>query len=59
MKNLYLISGKAESGKDTFTDVAIKLLYPSFGSTARHAFAYAVKQIAKESLGWDGEKDEK
>ena len=60
---IVLVSGKAESGKDTFHQLAErylrnrKLYLDSDIDIRRVAFADGVKDIAKE-MGWNGEKDE-
>lgn len=57
---IILLSGKAESGKDTFHKEAEKYINKqySFFESTRIAFADAVKDCAKD-MGWNGEKDEK
>ena len=50
--NLIALTGSAGSGKTT----ASQLLIDSFGYK-RMSFADPLKQIAKESFGWDGQKD--
>ena len=63
MKNLYLISGKAESGKNYFADVAYRLISNSRNLKAHRvqffAFADRVKKVARDGFNWDGVKDEK
>lgn len=60
---IVLVSGKAESGKDTFHQLAErylrnrKLYLDSDIDIRRVAIADGVKDIAKE-MGWNGEKDE-
>lgn len=56
---IFLISGKAESGKDTFHTIGadyIEATQPKL-IPVRIAFADAVKQCAKD-MGWNGEKDD-
>jgi len=56
---IFLISGKAESGKDTFHNIGadyIEATQPQL-IPVRIAFADAVKQSAKD-MGWNGEKDD-
>lgn len=56
---LFLISGKAESGKDTLHTIGeqyVRAMYPKL-VPIRIAFADAVKQCAKD-MGWDGNKDD-
>ncbi len=56
MKRLFLISGKAESGKDTVA----KALNEHFNNFSYQMhLADSVKQVAKEDFGWNGVKDEK
>lgn len=52
---IFLISGKSESGKDSFYKIARQ--YFSQDNVYRLAFADEVKRIATE-MGWNGEKDE-
>ena len=54
---LFLISGKAESGKDTVANMLMK--NSNVGTNCNYHIANSVKKIAKESFGWDGKKDEK
>ena len=56
-KVLFLISGKAESGKDTFYNLAKDLITGAV--VQRYAFGDEVKKVAREGFGWDGEKDKK
>lgn len=56
---LFLISGKAESGKDSFFNIAnpyVKNNCPEH-KPFRVAFADEVKFVSKQ-MGWNGEKDE-
>lgn len=58
---IILLSGKAESGKDTFYESANDYIMNYYGmlvSSYRVAFGDFVKDIAYQ-LGWDGVKDEK
>jgi hypothetical protein len=56
---IVLISGKAESGKDSFHELASKILKrEGLHIPTRVAYADEVKFIA-EQMGWNGEKDEK
>lgn len=56
---IYLVSGKAQSGKDTSADI-IQSLYEAKGNTVlRIAYADDVKHICKTYFNWNGEKDEK
>ena len=57
MKTLFLISGKAESGKDTLAKLLMKHLKGDFLTIAH--IADEVKHIAKAEYGWNGIKDEK
>lgn len=57
MARIVLISGKAESGKDT---VANFLMRKSVAEVCYSLhIAGCVKRIARESFGWDGLKDER
>lgn len=58
MRNVivFLISGKAEAGKDTMTKILLETF--AFEKPVHLAYATRVKEIARE-LGWDGNKDEK
>lgn len=58
---IFLVSGKAGSGKDEFCASAkayIESLPETHHGTVRFAFADAVKDIA-HAIGWDGVKDKK
>lgn len=55
MKNIILISGKAESGKDTVADL-IKELIPN-RRTISMSYASYLKHICKEIYNWNGIKD--
>lgn len=58
---IVLVSGKAESGKDTFHQLAEKYIYSRnlySPNVHRVAFGDGVKKVA-EQMGWNGEKDEK
>lgn len=56
MKTLILISGKAESGKDTLAKLFMKHLKGDFTSITH--IADEVKFIAKTKYNWNGIKDE-
>lgn len=58
MLKLVLISGKAESGKDTVAKIIENKVNNKFAIITPH-IADKVKSIAKEDFGWDGIKDEK
>lgn len=58
MLKLVLISGKAESGKDTVAKIIENKVNNKFAVITPH-IADKVKSIAKEDFGWDGIKDEK
>ena len=58
-KFLFLVSGKAEAGKDTFFKLASELLQGTTCVTQRFAFGDEVKKVARKGFGWNGEKDEK
>lgn len=56
---IFLVSGKAGSGKSTFTQDAI-LELDKFGIKAkRMSFAAKIKDIASQYFGWSGTKDER
>lgn len=58
-KVIFLVSGKAGSGKSTFTQDAI-LELDKFGIKAkRMSFAAKIKDIASQYFGWSGTKDER
>jgi hypothetical protein len=55
-----LVSGKAGSGKSTFSDLLESRLLDIAGiSVFRYSFAGPLKFIAKAYIAWDGQKDEK
>lgn len=58
MSRIILISGKAESGKDTVS-LMMAQRASSEGLYLRYHFATAVKDVAKHVFGWNGKKDEK
>lgn len=53
---IFLLSGKARSGKDTVADILEEQFINK--KVLRIAYADDVKYICKTYLGWDGEKDE-
>jgi hypothetical protein len=53
---LLLLSGKAESGKDTVWEIIERNYKKTYFDVQKFSFADAVKSIAFD-LGWDGEKD--
>lgn len=53
------VSGKAESGKDTFSNMAVEKLRQAGKSAIVVHYASLLKMICKEYFGWDGNKDEK
>lgn len=55
---VFLVSGKAQSGKDTFYSFVSEYGRKNGLKVARIAFADAVKDIAYQ-LGWDGKKDDR
>lgn len=59
--NLVLISGKAGAGKTTISDYLFHELINKFPdlSIEYQPLAKPVKEIAYNSFGWDGKKDEK
>lgn len=58
MNKLILVSGKANSGKDTTIDLMIEYLQEKGYRCTKLAFAKYLKDICKNHLGWSGEKDE-
>lgn len=54
---IFLISGKAEAGKDSFYEIATPLFIKEDYNIHRVAFGDGVKEVAR-SMGWNGEKDE-
>lgn len=58
--HVFIISGKARSGKDEFSKFASAFLSSFYSyDCSQIAFADAVKKAAKDSFDWNGEKDEK
>ena len=55
MKKLFIISGKAQNGKDATSDILISKLQ---GKSIKVALAGDLKTICKNYLGWDGKKSE-
>lgn len=55
MKKLFIISAKAENGKDATADILMSKLQ---GKSCKVALARDLKSICMEYLGWDGQKDE-
>lgn len=55
---IILVSGKAESGKDTFTTEFEKVADSRHKKTLRIKYGDFVKMVAKTYYGWSGEKDE-
>ena len=58
MKNIILISGKAEAGKDLTASILKEKLEAMNNRVCIMHFADAVKFFAKQYLGWNGVKDE-
>jgi hypothetical protein len=54
MKQIFLISGKAQNGKDSTADIMMKLLD---GKSIKIPFAKYLKTICKDYFEWNGEKD--
>lgn len=52
--HVFLISGKANHGKDTLADILMKKLK---GKSTKMSFAGYLKDIARKYYGWDGKKD--
>jgi len=59
MSKIILISGKAESGKTTLSNMMKRDLEASGYRVTIISFASYLKNIAKEHFGWDGVKDDK
>lgn len=57
MAKIVLISGKAESGKDTVANILMRKCMSEVCYNLH--IAGNVKRIARESFGWDGLKDER
>ncbi|KKN14451.1 hypothetical protein LCGC14_0996030 [marine sediment metagenome] len=53
-----MISGRAGAGKSTFTKFCMEYLSSKNQISTLVPFARGVKSTAKESFGWDGEKDD-
>jgi hypothetical protein len=56
MKQIFLISGKAQNGKDSTADIMMEQLK---GKSIKLAFAEYLKLISSKYFNWDGNKDEK
>ncbi len=56
MKKIFLISGKAQNGKDSTADILIEQLK---GRSIKLSYADYLKIICMKYFGWNGEKDEK
>ena len=56
--HIFIVSGKAQSGKDEFCKVATPYLSSRHFKCAQLAFADEVKRVARE-FGWGGVKNEK
>lgn len=54
--HIFLISGRAQNGKDSLADILIKKLN---GKSIKIAMADYLKFMATKYYGWDGNKDEK
>jgi hypothetical protein len=57
VKTIFLISGKAESGKDTVSNLLMKHL--KCGDMWTMHIADNVKRVARNTFGWDNKKDER
>ena len=58
MNKVILVSGKANSGKDTTIDIAIEILKNKGYKSCKMAFAKYLKDLCKDYMGWNGDKDE-
>ena len=56
--HIFIVSGKAKSGKNEFAEYATKYLFTRHIKCSQLAFADEVKRLAYE-FDWDGAKDEK
>jgi hypothetical protein len=56
LKQIFLIAGKAQNGKDSTADILMKHLN---GKSKRLSFANYLKIICKDLFEWNGEKDDK
>ncbi len=56
---LYLIGGKAKSGKDTFAKDLQEAYEPYFKKVAMIHITEPLLELAKNYFGWNGEEDEK
>lgn len=56
---IYIVSGKAEAGKDFTSDAAISFIksYMPFFTPMKFAFGDAIKEYAKKHYNWNGVKD--
>ena len=59
MEPLIGLVGFAGSGKSLAADLLVGIFADNGVEVARLSFSTAVKNIARDSFGWDGEKDEK
>ena len=57
MEKLILVSGKANSGKDTFIDMTIEYLESKGYKCVKLAFAKYLKDLCRDHMGWSGDKD--
>jgi hypothetical protein len=55
LKQIFLISAKAQNGKDSTSDIMMKYLD---GKSTKVSLARDLKSICQEYLGWDGSKNE-
>lgn len=56
---IYILTGKARSGKDTFANKMIDALNNKGLKAIKIAYASYLKEYAKNILGWDGSDDTK
>ena len=59
MRKVILVSGLAESGKDTTIDFMIDYLKSKGLRATKMMFAKYLKDLCRDHLGWNGEKDKK
>ena len=56
---IYILSGKARSGKDTLANKIIDILNKKNKKAIKIAYASYLKEYTKNILGWDGNEDTK
>lgn len=56
---IFILSGKAGSGKDTIANMMVKILDKYHKKAIKIAYASYLKMYAKNILSWDGKEDNK